>query len=65
MKEKPSKEQVFKYLDDLRDSGITNMFGSPAYVYSRFAGKVTQKESIDFVVEWMQTFSERRPREQV
>ena len=61
MANKPSKEQVFKYLDDLRDSGVTNMFGSPAYVHARFVGRMTQKEAMKFVVEWMETYDRRTP----
>jgi hypothetical protein len=46
------KKEVFEYLDDLRDSGVTNMFGSPAYVERDF--KVTRKESHQLVSEWME-----------
>lgn len=47
-----NKETVFNYLDALRDSGITNMFGSPAYVRKVF--NVSQAESVKLVVEWME-----------
>ena len=30
------KEEVFDYLDDLRDEGITNMFGARPYIESTF-----------------------------
>ena len=58
---KVNKNKVFEYLDALRDSGITNMYGSPAYVHAAF--DVTQGEAVKLVTEWMQTFSERHPKE--
>lgn len=56
------KERVFNYLDDLRVSGVTNMFGAPAYVRHYFGAKeVSQSEAINLVVEWMETFDKRHP----
>lgn len=51
------KNKVFKYLDALRDSGVTNMFGSPAYVRKVFA--VSNAESIKLVAEWMENYDKR------
>ena len=51
------KEKVFKYLDALRNSGITNMFGSVPYVRAVF--DVSQSEGIKLVAEWMETFDQR------
>jgi hypothetical protein len=58
----PLVDEVLEYLDDLRDSGITNMFGAPAYVQKEFkmAG-VTEQQSFDLTTFWMNTFSERHP----
>ena len=51
------KQEVFKYLDALRRSGITNMFGSPAYVRKVFGA--SNAESIKLVAEWMDSFKEK------
>lgn len=42
------------YLDRLRESGVTNMFGSPAYVAARFG--ITFREAGRIVQYWMDTF---------
>ena len=54
-----NKEAIFLYLDSLRESGVTNMFGAGPYVESEFG--LGRKESGKLVVEWMKTFSERHP----
>jgi len=54
------KESVFQYLDDLRESGVTNMFGATPYIQDEFG--VDKREAMALLVEWMQTFSERHPR---
>jgi len=46
------------YLDDLRESGITNMFGARPYLIGAFPG-LSSKESVNILTYWMQTFSER------
>ena len=43
-----------EYLDELRESGVTNMWGAPAYVEARF--KLSFKEASAIVSEWMRTF---------
>jgi len=52
-----NKEEVFQFLDDLRESGIVNMFGATPYVQEAFG--VKKMEARELVVEWMKTFSER------
>ena len=42
----------FEYLDILRDSGVTNMWGSGKYLMSEFG--VTRKEAKAIVLAWMQ-----------
>jgi len=44
------------YLDDLRESGITNMFGAGAYLKQAFCGELTAKEAGDILGYWMDTF---------
>tara|TARA_R110000824_G_scaffold8336_3_gene37658 strand:+ start:21765 stop:21950 length:186 start_codon:yes stop_codon:yes gene_type:complete len=45
------------YLDNLRESGETNMFGAPAYVEQMFG--VTKSEAQEITSYWMATFEER------
>ncbi len=56
MKERPefATDEHLSYLDDLRDSGITNMFGAPAYLESEF--DLTQEQSIAITGYWMDSF---------
>ena len=51
------KVRVFDYLNALRDSGITNMFGATPYVQRVF--DVPRKEAMDLLVEWMKTIDDR------
>tara|TARA_R100001594_G_scaffold22675_2_gene43965 strand:- start:522 stop:692 length:171 start_codon:yes stop_codon:yes gene_type:complete len=44
-------EIYFNYLDNLRDSGETNMFGSPAYLVDEFG--LHKREAMDIVSQWM------------
>ena len=53
-----NKVRVFDYLNALRDSGITNMFGATPYVQRVFG--VPRKEAMDLLVEWMESFTEKR-----
>lgn len=54
-----SKEKVFVYLDELRESGVTNMYGAGPYVEDAF--DLDRRTARSFVVEWMETFEERHP----
>jgi hypothetical protein len=53
-----NKNNVFNYLDALRDSGITNMFGATPYIERVF--DIPRKEAMDLLVEWMESFKEKR-----
>ena len=53
--------KVFKYLDELRESGDTNMFGAGAYVEDEFG--LEEKEARELTIGWMQTFSKDSPKE--
>lgn len=57
--EKPEivTDEHLEYLDDLRDSGVTNMFGAGAYVEREFG--VSRKEASLIVSYWMESFVER------
>ena len=45
------REMVFKYLELLRESGVTNMWGSPAYLREEFG--FTKSEARDWFFAWM------------
>lgn len=49
---------VLDYLDDLRESGATNMFGAGPYVQKKFG--VGQKEAHSLLGYWMDTFGARQ-----
>lgn len=54
-----TKEQFakyFEYLDDLRDSGVTNMYGAAPYVQRKF--KLDLDASRAVLKAWMSTFSD-------
>lgn len=44
-----------EYLDDLRESGRTNMFGASPYIMAEFG--VSKHEARAILSEWMKTFS--------
>ena len=47
----PSTNEAYTYLDELRESGACNMFGSGSYVRSEFG--ISAKEAEVFVLGWM------------
>lgn len=51
------REEMFEFLDDLRESGETNMFGAGPYVQEAFG--LSRADARKVVMEWMETFSER------
>lgn len=53
-------EKCVRYLDDLRESGATNMFGARPYLEEEFLGLRRQAGAI--LSYWMKTFSERHGR---
>ena len=46
-----SEEEVSEYLEELRESGETNMFGASPYLVSRF--DMTGREAKEALVWWM------------
>ncbi len=48
---------IYNFLDRLRESGRTNMFGAAPYVQNAFG--LSQKEARQAVSSWMKTFGER------
>jgi hypothetical protein len=53
-----SKEEYFEYLEALRDSGVTNMFGAGAYLENEF--ELSKREARDILFEWMDSFGKTR-----
>jgi len=53
-------EEHLVYLDRLRDSGLTNMFGAAPYVAAKFGVDDVQARII--LGHWMRTFADRHPR---
>jgi hypothetical protein len=47
--------QYFAYLNDLRDSGVTNMFLASPYLEDEFG--LDSKEAKDILLAWMRSFS--------
>lgn len=52
------EDEHLEFLDKLRESGITNMFGAPEYVEKAFG--LTRREASDAVKYWMESFEERQ-----
>ena len=48
------------FLDDLRESGITNMFGAAPYIEQQFEVDYDQAKTI--LAYWMTTFAERHDK---
>lgn len=53
--------KYFKYLDNLRDSGATNMFGAGAYLRSTFI--ISHAEADKILGKWMRTFDPNKSME--
>lgn len=47
-------EDYFSYLDDLRDSGVTNMFGAAPYLQEEFG--LDRNAARDILRQWMDSF---------
>ena len=45
------KEEYFQYLDALRESGVTNMFGAASYLQNEF--ELSRNEARDILIEWI------------
>jgi len=55
-------DEHLTYLDDLRESGETNMFGARPYLMDEFPS-LTKQQASNICGYWMKTFGERHPRE--
>ena len=53
------KEEHLVYLDELRESGVTNMYGAGDYLRDEFG--MDRRQSLAILAYWMETFSDRHP----
>ena len=53
-------DEHLEYLDDLRESGETNMWGGGAYLRADF--DLSKTEARDILLYWMASFDERHPK---
>jgi len=53
-------EEHLDYLDCLRESGVTNMWGASVYLEEEF--KLDREEAGKILLYWMKTFSKRHPK---
>ena len=49
-----NNQKYFDYLLDLRDSGVTNMFGAGPYLQHEFG--LSRNEARDILLEWFKSF---------
>ena len=52
-----SEEKYFTFLDELRESGVTNMFGAAPYLEDEF--QLNRKEAKSILIAWMESFNKR------
>jgi len=50
-------DEHLEFLDDLRDNGITNMFGAGSYLEEAF--DMSSREATYVLQQWMETYGER------
>lgn len=51
-------DEHLEYLDELRESGVTNMFGARVYLLEEFDA-LEEKEAGKILTYWMKTFGDR------
>ena len=61
--EKPNylTEEHLRYLDQLRESGVTNMFGAVPFILLEFSN-LNEQQAKQVLIYWMETFGDRHPR---
>jgi len=52
------QEQYYEFLIELRDSGVTNMWGAAPYLQAAFP-HLTENEARTVLVEWIDSFSKK------
>ena len=63
-KERPDfvTEEHLEFLDELRESGVTNMFGAGSYIEEAFP-ELSESQARKVLIYWMSSFGERHPKE--
>lgn len=51
-------DEHLQYLDELRESGDTNMYGARPYLMSEFP-ELTKEEALEILVYWAESFAQR------
>jgi hypothetical protein len=51
------QQEYFKYLDNLRESGTTNMFGAGRYLQNVFS-ELSRKDAHKILQEWMNSYKD-------
>lgn len=54
------EHRVFVFLDALRESGVTNMFGAGQFIQDSFGFDKTKSRGL--LTKWMKTFGVRHPK---
>ena len=49
-----TKNKYWLYLEELRKSGVTNMYGAAPFIEARFG--ISNSEARKILVEWMQNY---------
>lgn len=49
------KEEMFEYLDVLRETGVTNMFGAAPYLQQAFG--IDKNEAKTILLDWMKNYA--------
>ena len=57
------EEKYYDFLDGLRESGRTNMFGAVPYLLNQFH-ELDKTLAKKILTDWMKTFSDRHPRKE-
>lgn len=50
-------QEYFDYLEELRESGVTNMFGAAPYLAEEF--DISKNEAREILVAWMDSYKEK------
>jgi hypothetical protein len=53
-----TKQEYFDYLNELRESGVTNMFGASPYLMDEFG--LDKYEARTILSEWMHSFKDQK-----
>ena len=51
-------KNVFLYLNELKDSGKTNMFGATPYIVNEF--NMDKQTAANYLILWMQSFKNEK-----